>query len=59
MKPHLKTTAKAVFLMILLFFNKTEWLLISIAVILLNIFLYPNYIIDVTILRRWIRSQFL
>ncbi len=58
MKPYFKTTEKTVFFIILLFFNKTEWLLISIAVILLNIWLYPNYIIDVTILRRWIRSLF-
>ncbi|MDQ2721424.1 MAG: hypothetical protein M3Z26_16925 [Bacteroidota bacterium] len=56
MKPYIKATVKTVFFIILLAFNKAEWILISVAVILLNIWLYPNFIIDVNIVRQWIEE---
>ncbi len=59
MKPYIKATVKTVFFLILLAFNKAEWIVISIAVILLNIWLYPNFIIDVNIVRQWIKGIFL
>lgn len=56
MKPYAKTTAKTVFLLILFAFNKAEWLLISITVLLLNVWLYPNFMIDVNIVKQWIKA---
>ena len=56
MKPYTKTTAKTVFLLILFAFNKAEWLLISITVLLLNVWLYPNFMIDVNIVKQWIKA---
>jgi len=59
MKPSINKILKTVFFIILVAFNKTEWLFITLAVALINICLYPNFIIDTNITRGWMRSKLL
>jgi hypothetical protein len=56
MKPYLIEAAKALLFIVRPCLNKTEWLLITLTAVLINICLSPNFMIDVDIVRLWIRD---